>query len=76
MKFHLRLDNAGNWQGYHGPQRVMEFIDTAEGPQQLHAEKWLLEKNMALVAKRLEIIAQAAKMGYPKYHHNTWKQKN
>ncbi len=53
----------------------MEFIATSLITQEIHARKWVLEQNNALVALSLERKAKAAAMYVRKYHHPTWKQK-
>jgi len=58
MKFRIKQNVGGNWIGYQGSQKVVEFRDTASSTQKEYAEKWLEEQNRKKVV--LQKILESA----------------
>jgi len=56
VKFRIKENAWGNWCGYQGAKKVIEFADTPTSTQKDKAEKWLEGQNRkkAVLQKILE----------------------
>ena len=63
MKFRIKQNVGGNWIGYQGSQKVIEFKETSTSTQKDKAEKWLEEQNRkkAILQKILEAAFEKVK---------------
>jgi len=63
MKIRIKQNVGGNWVGYQGSQKVIEFKDTPTSNQKEIAEKWLIEQNRkkAVLQKILETAFEKVK---------------
>jgi len=63
MKFRIKENAWGNWVGYQGTKKVVEFADTPTSTQKDKAEKWLMEQNRkkAVLQKILESAFEKVK---------------
>ena len=63
MKIRIKQNVGGNWIGYQGSQKVIEFKDTPTSTQKEIAEKWLIEQNhkKAVLQKILESAFEKVK---------------
>ena len=63
MKFRIKQNVGGNWIGYQGSGKVIDFKETSGAKQKEAAKKWLEEQNRkkAVLQKILESAFEKVK---------------